>query len=210
MENVNGKDIVCCFNTVNQIWREIELMAERLTTILSKRLSDSGLHIEENENPEYAIFDDNYSGACIGLIKRLAIKSTKKKRDPDFYIGFQISLADKLISIPDNEEPILYMISCPVKFSFEDDSWYIHFLMSEDDDDTDFSVENNIILHWDDKTMVYGVKLLALRNEEDLLKLCVEPIVSLHTGKNVEQVFGNDPDRRFVRFPPREKLIAPN
>lgn len=210
MENVNGKDIVCCFNTVNQIWREIELMTDRLVALLSKRLSDSSLHVEDKENPEYAIFGDNYSDVRIGLIKRLGIKSSKKKKNPDFYIGFQVSLAETLISIPDNEEPILYMISCPAKFSFEERVWHVDFPISEDDDDTDFSIENDIVMRWNDKKIVYGVKLLALSNEYDLLKLCVEPAVSLYAGKNAEQVFGNDPDQRFVRFPPKDKLIIPN
>jgi hypothetical protein len=208
MEAVNGKDIVCCFNTVNQIWEEIELMADRLTTLLRRRIADSDLHVDENDEADYEVFDDDHSNVFIGMIKTVAVKSSRKKRKPDLFFGFQVSLAGKLISIPGNEEPILYMIKSSEKFDFSK-GWIEFPLCEQDGDDINFSVENNIVLQWDG-CLAFGVKMLSLKSDYDLINLCVDPLISLHVGKSVAEVFGENPDDSIVRFPPQEKLIVTN
>ncbi len=206
MEAVNGKDIVCCFNTVNQIWDEIELMADRLTTLLRKAIADSDLHVDENEEVDYAEFDDDHCGVCTGMIKTIAVKSGGRKKSPDLFFGFQVSLAGNLIGIPGNEEPVLYMIKSSENFDFGK-GWIGFPLCEQDDDDINFSVENNIVLKWED-TLAFGVKLLSLNGEKDLITHCVDPLISLHSGKSIVEAFGEHPSEIIVRFPPKEKLVV--
>ena len=209
MENLEGKNLVSCFDVVNQTWKEVELMAERLKTILTKEIGNNELRITTNgisEEADCAVFEDNYSDVCIGLVKCIPVK-TKGKKTPDLYFGFQVSLADNLIAVPGNEEPIVYMIMSTEKFGFDD--WYVEFPFDEEEDDLDFEVENGVLLRWkNDGSVVYGVNLLSLKNEHDLLDLCVKPLMSLHNGNSARSAFGDDPDQPFMRFPEKSKLIA--
>ncbi|OFC34840.1 hypothetical protein [Acidithiobacillus caldus] len=209
MEHLEGKNLVSCFDVVNQTWREVELMAERLTSILTKELDTNRLRISTNrisEEPDLAEFDDNYSDVSIGLIKCIPVK-TKGKKAPDLYFGFQVSLAGNLIAVPGNEEPIVYMMMSTEEFGF--DHWWLAFPLCKEEDDLKIEVENDVLLRWkNDGSVAYGVKLLSLKNEHDLLDLCVKPLMSLHNGNSAKSVFGDHPDQRFVRFPDKSMLIA--
>ena len=207
MEGIKGKEIVGCFNTVNQLWREIEAMADRLTVLLRKEIEEKGMRCDgtPDDELEYAVFDDDYSGVCTGCIRNIAAKSPKKKR-PDVYFGFQVSLADNLINIPGNDEPIIFMFSATEPMDF-DDTWHMFFPMS-DESDTDFEIENKAVLRWGDGSVAYGVRLLSLNNEADLHNLCVIPLLRLYKGESPEVVFGKDINERIIKFPDKEALIS--
>ena len=206
MEGMKGKDIVGCFNTVNQLWREIELMVERLTILLRKEIKENGMRCEEGtgDGLEYAVFNEDYSDVCIGCIRNIAVK-TPRKRTPDLHFGFQVSLADNLIDIPGNDEPLIFMFAVTEPMGF--DAWHMAFPMS-DDYDTDFKVENNVLLRWSDGSVAFGIRLLALNNEKDLLEQCVNPLMRLQKGDKAEVIFGNNPGDQIVKFPDHDALIS--
>lgn len=207
MEGIKGKDIVACFNTVNGLWREIETMADRLTIMLRKEIDENGLRCagEPDDKLDYKYFDDNYSDVCIGYIINIAAKSPKKKR-PDVYFGFQVSLADNLINVPRNDEPIIFMFAAAEPMGF-DDAWHMYFPMT-DEFDTNFKVENETVLRWNDGSIAYGVPLLSLNNEADLQDLCVTPLLRLKKGENSEAVFDKKLNERIIKFPKKETLIS--
>ena len=209
MENLEGKNLVSCFDVVNQTWKEVRLMSDRLTAMLSKEIVENELRIADDEvsdEDDLAEFLEDYSDVNIGLAKCIPVK-TRRTRTPDLYFGFQISLAGSLIDFPGNEDPVVYMIRFSHEFGF--DHWYFKFPLTKDDDNLDFNVENEVLLRWNsDGSVAYGVKLLSLKNEHDLLDLCVKPLMSLHNGNSAKSVFGEDPDQRFVRFHDKSKLIA--
>ena len=206
MESIKGKDIVGCFNTVNQLWREIETLTDRLTILLRKEINQNGLRCENDSNDEleYAVFNDNHSGVCTGCIRNIATKSPRR-RSPDIYFGFQVSLADTLIDIPGNDEPVIFMFAATEPMSF--DGWYLTFPMLEDFD-TDFEVENNLLLRWSDGSVVYGVRLFLLNNEDDLKNDCVIPLLRLQRGEKTEDVFNKDTNKRIIKLPERDALIS--
>ncbi|WP_308388526.1 hypothetical protein [Acidithiobacillus sp. AMEEHan] len=209
MENLKGKNLVSCFDVVNQTWKEVGLMSDRLTAMLSKEIVENKLRIADDEvsdEDDLAEFFKDYSNVKIGLAKCIPVK-TRGARKPDLYFGFQISLAGNLIDFHGNEDPIVYMIRFSHEFGFG--HWYFKFPLAKDEDDLDFNVENEVVLRWkNDGSIAYGVKLLSLKNEHDLLDLCVKPLMSLHNGNSTKSIFGDDPEQPFVRFPDKSKLIA--
>lgn len=213
MTQVTGKEVACCFELVNRIWKEIDLMADRLGDLLKKGIDEAGLHVIDGSRSkdltlvEDAVFDDDHSEVLIGRIHNIPVKTRPRLQRPDRFFGFQISLADTLIAIPGNEEPVIYLyMSTGAEMSFGE--WFMSFPMDPDEDETDFEVQDGIVLKWVDGSIVYAVRLMDLQSEADLRALCIEPLMALYNDQSVEQAFGNPPDNRIVRFPEKTALIA--
>ena len=206
METCNGKDVVKCFDVVEKVWQEVDLMSERLKDILTKEIGRSCFRmVSRSESSVYTNFDENFSDVNTGYIYNIGIKDNNRQRLPTGYFGFQVSLADDLIAIPGNECPVLYMFYSEEPWSF-DNGWWINFPVS-DDDDQNFQVDSDVLLRWADNTIVFAVHLLDLHNEGDLRDLCAKPIVQLADNMSVDKVFGKEPDSRIIRFPEQRELI---
>jgi len=90
----------------------------------------------------------------------------------------------------------------------KDCEWHLSFPLAESDVDLDFSIEDERVIKWGDDDKIYGVQLLALRNEEDLINLCVNPLTKIYEGKTIGEAFGGNIPESIVRLPPKEQLMA--
>jgi hypothetical protein len=219
---IDGGTLSSCFAIVSKAGQELNVMMERLENLLKDG-------IERNKSFPYAICtthahsdwpsrDSEDEWVCTDAAFNLPLKlKGSRRRSPDRYVGFQISLLGKGIAIPGNREPLLHVYSWAgdAPIDFEDDN-YIGFPFEdvEDGDDGRYQVKAERLMAWPmagDPTSArswnYSLRLLALRTEEDLHSYCVAPALKLLGKSAIDEAL---PDAflnsgALVRLP--DKLI---
>ncbi len=176
------KSVMNCFKTVQQLWDEAELMAERLLDLLEQSYpGSSGQIIDskvqygyEDESSEEFVYTDT--------IRTLSIQKTRpgrKSKKADAYFGFQLSFMGDGCDIPGNESPLLHMFYVE---SFEpdfDDELYFGF----PGDYQEYTIEaDRIAVHRKEGKVVdcfYSLRFLSMSNEHQLKKYCVDPLINI-------------------------------
>jgi len=103
MNSLKGNDIVCSFDLVNQVWKEVDLMSDRLSSLLTRKFIKPGMKIDKARSCRL-FSKESYGNVPIGNIVSIHIKSAPRRRKADTFLNFQISLGGHLIDIPDNRE----------------------------------------------------------------------------------------------------------
>jgi hypothetical protein len=192
-----GNNITNAFRLVSQCGAELNSLSNLLTEMLSAAISsDNELKCSTNGKAvSISRYDDSGwvrtdHAVNIPLRKR----SARTRKDTVRYLGFQISMMNDGMALPDNDEPLLHVFlwSLPVDFN----EIYMGFPLCENNSPQ--VIDHRLLIwpeiegdyweiegKWDKREWNYSLRLAQLNTQNDLEKHCIEPVIALLKGKPV-------------------------
>lgn len=212
MSLITGSQVAKSVALVSKIGDEINALQLLLHTQIITGLEQAELPFVFAGGAQYSDCVDESGWVYTGIAESFPLKGSRRKKNPEAYLGFQISLEGDGINIPglNDNEPLIHVFcwNDPCDFSEEN---YLSFEGLEKDDQSVATVENNRLLVWDgpyetSQTKLgqvgwaYSLRLLSLNTPEDLKRHIIDPAIALLRGSQIIHAL---PDSlpALVRYP---------
>lgn len=217
MSSVDGKVVVEWIGFMERMYGEIRALNDYLSNSLSRALADAGstLGCVANGNLDENWGMDEGEYLCISVARNQGLRKSKKSKNSERWLGWQISLAGDGISVPgvSNPEPLLHVFcwSTPVDMG----EMYVGFPLGNDETMVPSLLDNQLVIwgdpdgSWNEREWLYSLRLFALRSPKDVDEMIVNPALGLLKGGGAKEHLSGD---RFgdalIRYPSIESLVG--
>ena len=188
-----GNSLILCFEAISSYGKEIDALSETLGELLVKNLGTSSLPCKVIDKLKYDNRMSDTGWVCTDVASSLPLMGKhRRKKKPELYLGFQISVAGDGVSFHGNNEPLIHVNFWENAVDFDQES-YMHYPLEE------AQIKNNRLLFWNHETegwnkdeWTFSIRLLTLDSSQALIDRVIHPAIALLRGEEITKALPDD------------------
>lgn len=217
MNAMSGSAVTQWIGFMERFYAEIEALNDQLSNSLAHAIADSGdkLGCVAHGKIESEFEMDESGNLYVGYAYDQALKKSRRSKNPERWLGWQISLSGAGVAIPgsDAPEPLMHVYCWNAGVDF--DEVYIGFPLDSCGESRPKLHDDCLVIWgdpegaWNEREWMYSLRLFSLKSPGDLDDLVVKPALGLLRGGGAaEHLGGVKFSEALIRYPSIQLLTG--